>query len=137
MCEYTCVYISIYTHNPVYDPRIQLEFTCFCTLNFNFELLIPLMFKYDFAQSKNYCLGNKQFFKVFLSFLFLSIVNLCCSCLAQLVKNLPAMLETWVQFMGQEDPLEKETATHSSTLAWRIPWTEEPSELQSVGSQRV
>ena len=45
--------------------------------------------------------------------------------------------EMWIQFLGQEDPLEKEMATHSSILAWRIPWTEEPGELQSVGSQKV
>ena len=45
------------------------------------------------------------------------------------VKNLPAMWETWVRSLGQEDPLEKEMATHSSTLAWKIPWTEEPSRL--------
>ena len=49
--------------------------------------------------------------------------------IAQVVKNLPAMLETQVQSLGQEDPLEKVTATHSSILAWRIPWTEEPGEL--------
>ena len=49
--------------------------------------------------------------------------------IAQMVKNLPAMLETQVQSLGQEDALEKETATHSSILAWRIPWTEEPGEL--------
>ena len=55
------------------------------------------------------------------------------SLLAQLVKNLPAIWETWVQSLGCEDPLEKETATHSSTLAWKIPWTEEPSRLQSKG----
>ena len=54
-----------------------------------------------------------------------------------MVKHLPAMQETWVQSLGWEDPLEKETATHSSTLAWKIPWTEEPSRLQSMGSQRV
>ena len=54
---------------------------------------------------------------------------------AQLVKNLPAVQETWVQFLGWEDPLEKEMAIHSSILAWRIPWTEEPGGLQSVGSQ--
>ena len=54
---------------------------------------------------------------------------------AQLVKNLPAMQETWVRFLGWEDPLEKEIATHSSILAWRIPWTEEPGGLQSMGSQ--
>ena len=53
------------------------------------------------------------------------------------VKHLPAMLETWVQSLGQEDPLEKEMATYSSTLAWKIPWTEEPGRLQSMGSQRV
>ena len=56
---------------------------------------------------------------------------------AQTVKRLPAMRETWVQSLGQEDPLEKEMATHSSTLAWKIPWMEEPSRLQSMGSQRV
>ena len=49
------------------------------------------------------------------------------------VKNLPAKQETWVQSLGQEDPLEKEIATHSSILAWEIPWTEEPSRLQSMG----
>ena len=57
--------------------------------------------------------------------------------MAQAVKNLPAMQETQVQSLGQEDPLEKEIATHSSILVWRIPWTEEPGEVQSVGSQRV
>ena len=55
--------------------------------------------------------------------------------LAQLVKNLHAMQETQVRFLGLEDPLEKEMSTRSSILAWRIPWTEEPSRLQSVGSQ--
>ena len=56
---------------------------------------------------------------------------------AQMVKNLPAMWETWVQSLGQEDPLEKGMATHSSVLTWRIPGTEEPGGLQSVGLQRV
>ena len=55
---------------------------------------------------------------------------------AQSVKNLPAVHETWVEFLGWEDPLEKEMATHSSILAWRIPWTEEPGGLQSMGSQK-
>ena len=54
-----------------------------------------------------------------------------------MVKNLPAMWETWVQSLGWEDPLEKGPATHSSILAWRIPWIEEPGGLQSIGSQRV
>ena len=56
---------------------------------------------------------------------------------AQRLKRLPAMQETWVQSLGQEDPVEKKMATHSSILAWRIPWTEEPGGLQSMGSQRV
>ena len=55
--------------------------------------------------------------------------------MAQTVKNLPAMQETWVQFLGCKDPLEKGMASHSSILAWRIPWTEEPDRLQSMGSQ--
>ena len=54
-----------------------------------------------------------------------------------MVKNPPAMRETWVQSLGWEDPLEKGKATHSSILAWRIPWTEEPGGLQSMGSKRV
>ena len=57
--------------------------------------------------------------------------------LAPTVKRLPEMLETRVQFLGWEDPLEKEMAVHSRTLAWEIPWAEEPDRLQSVGSQRV
>ena len=57
--------------------------------------------------------------------------------MAQLVKNLPAMQETGVQSLGWEDPLEEGIATHSSILAWRILWTEEPGGLQSMGSQRV
>ena len=59
------------------------------------------------------------------------------SLVAHLVKNPPAMWETWVWFLSGEDPLEKGMATHSSILAWRIPWTEEPGRLQSMGSQRV
>ena len=59
------------------------------------------------------------------------------SLVAQMVKNLPAMQETWVRSLGQEDPLEKGMVTHCSILAWRIPWTEEPGGLQSTGLQRV
>ena len=59
------------------------------------------------------------------------------SLLAQMVKNLPAMQETWVQSLGWEDPLEEGMAIYSSIPAWRIPWTEEPDELQSMGLQRV
>ena len=63
---------------------------------------------------------------------FLSLVSV-----AQRLKHLPAMWETLVLSLGQEDPPKKEMATHSSILAWRIPWTEEPGGLQSTGSQRV
>ena len=57
--------------------------------------------------------------------------------MAQRIKHLPAMGETWVPSLGWEDPLEKEMATHSSILAWRIPWTEEPGGLQSMESKKV
>ena len=59
------------------------------------------------------------------------------SLVAQLVKNPPAMQETWVQSLGREGPLEKGMETHSSIPAWKIPWTEEPGGLESVGSQRI
>ena len=61
----------------------------------------------------------------------------CTFLVAQRIKRLPAIRETRVRFLGREDPLEKEIAIHSSTLAWKIPWTEEPDRLQSMGSQRV
>ena len=57
--------------------------------------------------------------------------------MTQTVKNPPAMGETWVRSLGREDPLEKGMATHSSIQAWRIPWTEEPGGLQSMGPRRV
>ena len=59
------------------------------------------------------------------------------SLVAEMVQNPPAMRETWVRSLGWEDPLEKGMATHSNILVWRIPWTEEPGRLQSMGSQRV
>ena len=65
------------------------------------------------------------------------LFNRWASLVAQTVKRLPAMRETQVRFLGWEDPLEKEMAIHSSTLAWKIPWTEEPDRLQSMGLQRV
>ena len=69
--------------------------------------------------------------------LVLSTVFFLASLMTQIVKNLPAMQETRVCSLGQEDPLEKGMATHSSTLAWRIPWTEEAGGLQSLESQRI
>ena len=68
---------------------------------------------------------------------FIVLTDFYASLVAQLIKKLPARQETWVQSLGQKDLLEKEMATHSSVLAWRIPWTEEPGRLQSMGSQRV
>ena len=65
------------------------------------------------------------------------LINILDFLVAQRLKCLPGMQETRVQSLGWEDPLEKEMATHSSTLAWRIPWREEPGRLQSMGSQRV
>ena len=69
----------------------------------------------------------------------LLIVGFCflASMVAQTVKHLSAMQETWVRSLGWEDPLEKEMAPHSSTLAWKIPWMEEPGGLKSMWSQRV
>ena len=72
-----------------------------------------------------------------LSCFFVLFLNSWASLVAQLVKNPFAMQETWVRSLGWEDPLEKEMAAHSSTLAWKIPWMEEPGRLQSMGSQRV
>ena len=63
--------------------------------------------------------------------------NMELSLVAQTVKRLPTMRETWVQSLGREDLLEKEMAAHSSILAWKIPWMEESGRLQSMGSQRV
>ena len=72
-----------------------------------------------------------------LLFNMLSRLVIWASLVAQRLKHLPGMQETWVRSLGQEDSLEKEMAPHSSTLAWKIPWTEEPGRLQSMGSQRV
>ena len=69
--------------------------------------------------------------------IYLILYPQLASLVAQLVKNLLAMQEIWVRFLGQEDPLEKEMTTHSSILAWIIPWTEEPGRLQSRGSQEL
>ena len=73
---------------------------------------------------------SSPFFHSFLSSIWASLV-------AQRLKRLPAMQESWVRSLGREDPLEKEMAPHSSTLAWKIPWTEEPGRLQSTRSLRV
>ena len=71
------------------------------------------------------------------SSLFSAVSSLWAFLVAQMVKRLPTMRETLVQSLGQKDPLKKEMTTHSSILAWKIPWTEEPGRLQSLGSQRI
>ena len=70
-------------------------------------------------------------------YIYIYSCRLGASLVAQMVKCLPAMREIRVRFLGGEDPLEKEMAIHSSTLAWKIPWMEDPDRLQSMGSQRV
>ena len=67
----------------------------------------------------------------------IQLILVGASLVAQMVNNLPAVQETQAQSLGQDDPLEKGMAMHSSILAWRIPWTKEPGGLQSMGSQRV
>ena len=74
---------------------------------------------------------------MFFRFFHSTLAEMGASLVAQMVKFLPAMWETRVLSLGQEDPLEKEMAPHSSTLAWKIPWMEEPGSLQSTGSLRV
>ena len=71
------------------------------------------------------------------SFFFFKLKYKWASLVAQRLKHLPPMRETRVQSLGRKDPLEKEMATHSSSLAWRTPWSEEPDRLQSMGSQRA
>ena len=89
-------------------------------------LNLQLMFRLSDKCKKNTCF-----------YLQLNISIYRVSLVAQMVKNPPVMQETWVQSLGQEDPPEKWMATHSSIMAWRIPWTEEPGELQFMGLQRV
>ena len=92
------------------------------------------------TECSSVCMGTlKEVSIIFITFtiVWTQVNNMGASLVAQRLKHLPAMQETWVQSLGQEDPLEKEMATHSSILTWRIPWTEEPDRLQSTGLQRV
>ena len=86
-------------------------------------------------------LFKKSFFReqafIIVELIDLVLTNIYYSLVAQMIKRLPTMRETWVHSPGREDPLEKEMATYSSIPAWKIPWTEEPGRLQSMGSQRV
>ena len=83
------------------------------------------------------CISTIGFWFVIAVSFWYRILSIWASLVVQKLKRLPAMQETWVQSLSQEDPLEKEMATYSSILAWRIPWIEEPGGLQSMGSQRV
>ena len=82
-------------------------------------------------------LASEYFDNVLKMYVILENVQAWASLVAQSIKHLPAMQEMRVRFLGWKDPLEKEMATHSSILGWRIPWTEEPGKLQSMGLQRV
>ena len=82
-------------------------------------------------------LGRFGLFTFYCLFLSDNLFNLWTSLVAQVGKNPPAMQETWVRSLGWKDPLEKGMATHSGILVWRIPWTEEPGGVRSIGSQRV
>ena len=111
-----------------------LRLTCFNLLGVQGTLKSLL----QHHSSKASILWHPGFFMVQLSHSYMTIVGkvmfLLFHMLSRLVKNLTAMQETWVQSLGWDDPLENEMAAHSSLLAWRIPWTEEPGRLQSMGS---
>ena len=109
---------------------------------FSFTSALPLSLKLQRKQwlsFSNYCIVLCQLWLYCTLWLFQLWLycTLWASLVAQMVKNPPAMRETWVQFLSWEDSLEKEIATNSNILAWRIPWTEEPGGLQFMGSQRV
>ena len=91
---------------------------------------LPFIFMSEKQATKTYNVLLRSCF-------YLQLRHTVASLVAQMVKCLPAMWETWVRSLGREDPLEKEMTTYSSTLAWKIPWMEEPGRLQSMGSQRV
>ena len=108
----------------------MLKFICLLLLSSRSFIVLCFTFrlKIDFELIFLKCVKSVS---RFFFFFFMQISSL----IAQSVKSLTAMQETWVQFLGWEDPLDKEMATHSSVLAWRIPWKEEPGRLQSMGSQ--
>ena len=93
------------------------------------------LFYINWCKHSNFACLN-YIFHCITHFIYTFIV-IMSSLVAQRVKRLPTMWETWVWSLGREDPLEKEMATHSSILAWEIPWMEKPGSLQSMGSQRV
>ena len=109
--------ISLFAYAFFWRPQIFLSFV----ISFGYYLFSPIMCSWLMRY-----LGTCT-----------SLLITWASQVSWMVKCLPAMQETWVLSLDQDDPLEKEMAIHSSTLAWKIPWTEEPGRLQSMGSQRV
>ena len=109
-----------------------LPFLDFCSPDANISRILFTIFCDIFFYNVKHITGFPCHF-----YTFLSLILSNNSLVAQRIKHLPATQETRVRSLGWEDPLEKEMATHSSTLVWRIPWTEEPGRLQSTGWQRV
>ena len=134
--SFECLFIFI---AQLYSPCCEAIFKSFA----NFSLLgcLSLLFCQEFllfmdeSTLLDICIIGILLPKLWLVYSFFNTV--WASLVAQRLKCLPAVWKTWVRSLGQEDPLEKEMATHSSILAWRIPWMEEPGGLQSTGLQRV
>ena len=130
---------------PIFERNSPLNFPIFLKTSLVFPLLLFYSSFMHCSLKKAFLsllaiLWNSMFSWRYLSLsplLFTSLLSSGLPWWLKKVKRLPTLQETRVQSLGQEDPLEKEMATHSSTLAWRIPWTEESGGLQSMGSQRV
>ena len=120
--------LFFYTSQDTPYSWIELFFYPLACVSYEVALSCQLMLDFVF-----HVLGGLTVFRT----LCPGVNHIWISLVAQTVKCLPAMQETWVQFLGWEDPLEEEVATHSYTRAWKIPWTMEPGRLQSMGSQRV
>ena len=109
---------------------------CVCFFVFPFVIVVYHTDWFAYIKPSLPPWNESNLIMVYEPFMFFFFFN-CASLVAQTLKCLPAMQETWVRSLGWEDPLEKEMATYSSIPAWRIPWMEEPGGLQSTGSQRV
>ena len=125
------------------DVLAIISIPCLQMSNSSLSLHHHMLFPSGFSSFVNVCLSvqispsDTDISQTEQSYLIRAHSNHLVSLVAQMVKHLPAMQETWVRSLGWEDPLEKEMATYSSTLAWKILWTEEPGRLQSMGSQRI
>ena len=129
--------LNWYDITPGIDPSsIKCLQDCFLSLSVSVSLQLLFPQTPTSSSIKPYSVLYLFEDKIFFA-LHLPLPTYQASLVAQTVKNLPAMQETWVQSLGQEDPLEKGLTTHSSSLAWIIPWREEPGRLQSIALQRV